>query len=305
MKTADKNFDAGIRILEILQLLSDKGLTRKELIEELKLSSDVDKIYTPEALIKYFNAFESLGLKLGKYGVRYEFKNAFQKLSLSKEEINAFVLLLSNYKNLHDKDSKEIVGEIAHKFNKYFDFDTDELFAKIVYQKERAESKKQRDNILQTLENMMYDKQNVVIVYQKNSNTTEEILAELKQIGERGERYVVSCYLPAEGKNRRLYVDKILKLEQLPQKNAEVNFLNSVVFEVTGRLALSYKLKESEKVIDFSKTHLTISNTAEDKEALLRRLLKYGENCKIIKPEEVKEEFIELTDKILENLEAL
>ena len=80
--------------------------------------------------------------------------------------------------------------------------------------------------------------------------------------------------------------------------------MNSIVFEVYGRLAALYKLKPSEKVLDFSNNHLTISNTEEDKDALLLRLLKYGENCKIIRPKAVQEEFIKLTNEILKKLEA-
>ena len=106
------------------------------------------------------------------------------------------------------------------------------------------------------------------------------------------------------GRNKKININSIKSLNQLPQKISGVCYLNSIVFEVYGRLASLYRLKPSEKVIDFSNNHLTISNTEEDKDSLLLRLLKYGENCKIIRPKSLQKEFINLTNDILKNLEA-
>ena len=106
------------------------------------------------------------------------------------------------------------------------------------------------------------------------------------------------------GRNRKISISAIKEMKQSPKKASGVSMLNSVVFEVYGRLASLYKLKPSEKVINFSNNHLTISNTEEDKDVLIRRLIKYGENCKIIRPQSVQKEFLELTNNILKNLEV-
>ena len=42
----------------------------------------------------------------------------------------------------------------------------------------------------------------------------------------------------------------------------------------------------------------------EDKELLMLRLLKYGENCKIVKPQYLQEEMMEITNEMLKNLGA-
>ena len=89
----------------------------------------------------------------------------------------------------------------------------------------------------------------------------------------------------------------------MPQKSTNVNKNTSVTFEIYGKLASLYKLKPSEKLVDFTEGSRTISNTDEDKDVLLKRLLKYGENCKILKPESYQKELLSLTDDILKNLE--
>ena len=90
---------------------------------------------------------------------------------------------------------------------------------------------------------------------------------------------------------------------QLPRKAQEINYLNTVVFELYGRLANSYKLKPSESVINFEQGKIVVSNSEEDRDVLLRRLLKYGENCKIVTPKSMQEEMISLTNEMLKNLE--
>ncbi len=304
MVKAEKNFDAGIRILEILKILLNKELSRRELIAELKERGHSYEVYTPEAFLKYFNTFQALGIGLKRRGNRYYFKNALFKLNLSKEEENVLILILNNYKNLHNKESKDILEHIVHKINKYVDFDVDGLFDKIVYNNEQVKSKNIQDNVLQTLENMLSENQYVQLIYKITNSIIDEQTVELKQISEKNGRYYIVCYIPQIAKNKRIYIDKIVKMEQLPKKKLDINYLNAVVFEIRGRLASIYKLKESESVIDFSPNHITISNTAEDKDTLLLRLLKYGEFCKIVKPEYVKKEFISLTHRMLKNLES-
>ncbi len=304
MTKGEKNFDAGIRILEILKILLNEELTRRELIDELKFRGNSSEIFTPEAFLKYFNTFEALGIGLKHRGSRYCFKSSLVKLNLSKEEENVLILLLNNYKNLHDKEVKDILENIVHKIDKYLDFDIEELFDKIVYNNESAKSKNIWDNVIRTLENMLADKQYIRITYKTTDATIDELTVALRQIGEKKGRYFILCYVPQIAKNRKIYVNQIIKMEQLPKVRMDISYLNSVVFKIRGRLASIYKLKDSESVIDFGPNHITVSNTAEDKEALLLRLLRYGESCKIIKPEHVKDEFISLTNRMLENLES-
>ncbi len=150
---------------------------------------------------------------------------------------------------------------------------------------------------------MINDEQNVNITYQKSKNSVETITLEIKDIYEKNNTVFVHCYNFKTGRNKNIKLLSIISIKQLPEKNAGMSVKNSVVFELYGRLMFSYKLKPSEKVLDFSTNHITISNREEDKEQLMLRLLKYGENCKIISPSFFREEFLEMTEEILRNLE--
>ncbi len=304
MKKPEKNHDTGLRILEVLKILLEKNLSKIELIEKLKENDSVENVYSQEAFLKYFNTFELSGLKLNKFQGKYSLNNALLKTNLSKKEQEMLIFLINSITKLNNKSEEEIMKNFFLKIDKYVDIDLNNELNNIANKETSIQNSNIRNNIIATLKNLIYEEQRVNITYKKKDNTEETDTFELKEIIEKDNCIYIVCYSPLLGRNRKININSIKSLNQLPQKISGVCYLNSIVFEVYGRLASLYRLKPSEKVIDFSNNHLTISNTEEDKDSLLLRLLKYGENCKIIRPKSLQEEFINLTNDILKNLEA-
>ena len=154
-----------------------------------------------------------------------------------------------------------------------------------------------------TLNNYLNEGLQVQIKYQRTKKIVEELVVEIKEIIEKKNNFFVVCYCPSLGINKKICIDSIISLTQLHSINRGNTYLNPVVFTLYGRLAGSYKLKQYEKVINFSKYHLTVSNNMEDKDVLLHRLLKYGSNCEIVKPKSMIDEFMNTTDEMLKNLQ--
>lgn len=73
-------------------------------------------------------------------------------------------------------------------------------------------------------------------------------------------------------------------------------------FELSGRLAKAYLLKEDERIIDSEDDKIIVANGSSDKEDLFARLLKYGELCQIILPETDRNEFKEIINLSLDRL---
>ena len=304
MKKPEKNHDTGLRILEILKILLERNLSKTELIEKLKENDSVENVYSQEAFLKYFNTFELSGLKLNRFQGKYSLNNALLKTNLSKKEQEMLILLINSITKLNNKSEEEIMKNFFLKIDKYVDIDLNNELNNIANKETSIQNLNIRNNVIETLKHLIYEEQKVNITYKKTDNTEETDTFELKEIIENDNCIYVVCYSPLLGRNKKININSIKSLNQLPQKISGVCYLNSIVFEVYGRLASLYRLKPSEKVIDFSNNHLTISNTEEDKDSLLLRLLKYGENCKIIRPKSLQEEFINLTNDILKNLEA-
>lgn len=304
MAKLEKQFDTGIRILEILKILLNDNITKANLIEKLSSVSDVEQVYTLEAFIKYFNTIEIAGFKLNRAKNIYRLENALKYLKLTDEEKELLLKVLSKTELLYDEKQEEAVKQASYRILKYLNNDIkEETLEKIFNPNKMSSNDEETKNIVSTLNKLKNDKQMVKIQYESKTNKNNELLVEIRKIEERNNKITLVCYIPERKRNKRIDLDSIMKLAQLPTKASESTFYNSIVFEVYGRLAYLYKLKDSEKVINFSNKHLVISNSEEDKDILLRRLLKYGENCKIIKPVEIQEEFVSLTNEILKNLE--
>ena len=75
------------------------------------------------------------------------------------------------------------------------------------------------------------------------------------------------------------------------------------IFELYGKLSKSYLLKENERIIDNYPDKIVVANSSKDKDALLKRLLRYDTLCKVLFPKEDVEKFSEIIKKSLENIE--
>lgn len=305
MNKSEKNFDAGLRVLEVLKVMLNENLKKIELIEKLKNNSVVECVYTQEAFVKYFNTLEALGFELERVKNNYILANALFKIDLSKEEKELLEKLILESKSLYNKNIELNVKTAVNKINKYISpkFTNEQLNNMFSYEN-NLDNGVVHSNLLISIKNMIADNLLVKIKFRKNKNLIEETIVELKEIVEKNNKRFVLCYLPDLARNIKINIDSIIELNQLPKKSKGTTCLNSVVFELYGRLVSSYKLKPSEKVINFSNNCITVSNTAEDKDTLLRRLLKYGENCKIITPKSMQNELLDLTNEMLKNLEG-
>ncbi len=304
MNKNDKNFDTGLRILEVLKVLLNENLKKIELIEKLKGTGKIDNVSTLEAFIKYFNTLEIMGFELEKVKNVYILKNALLQVDINQEEKEILEKIIKEYRIISGKTTEKHLQSAFLKINKYINapFEISKL-EEICTCDIKADYDEVKDNLIATIANLIRDNQMVNLVYKKANDLTEEIMVELKEIIEKNKQYYVCCYSHKLARNKKIALEKIVSLKQLPQKNRGTTTLNPIIFVLYGRLAHSYKLKPSEKVINFSVNNITVSNGEEDKETLLQRLLKYGENCKVISPKNAKKEFLDLTNQIIKNLE--
>lgn len=305
MTKQDKSFGTGLRVLEILKILLNENLSKNDLIEKLKNISKVGAVYTKEAFIKYFNTLEMLGFRITKDKNIYKLENSVEQISFTDFEKELFYLLIKESNKLHDKKKQDVFAKLISRLEKFFNTSFDKnIISKCLSEEKYIQTDNIRANVLFTLKNLLADGQMVKITYQRTKNIIDEIVVEIKEIQEKRKNIFVVCYCPTLCANKKIPIDAISSLVQLPSRTKGGEHCNTVIFRLYGRLAATYKLKQSEKVIDFNTHYITVSNSSEDKDALLRRLLKYGESCEIRKPQSVKEEFLIMTNEILKNLQG-
>ena len=99
-------------------------------------------------------------------------------------------------------------------------------------------------------------------------------------------------------KHKEIPLNKIVKIAQIGQEEI-LPTRTETIFELYGRLADVYVLKDGERVIDYKKEKIVIANGYEDKGILFKRLLRYDVLCKITHPKEDVQEFKNLLAKII------
>lgn len=301
MKKPEKNFDTGLRILEVLKILLNNDVSKNELIEQMNQNPLFENIYTFEAFIKYFNTLALFGLKIEKNKNIYKLINAFDKISLTNKELKVVVELINYIKKLHSKTAEKQIKDILYKSSKYMDENSrNSIISALNFSLGSIKS----NNLINSLESILYDNRVILITYIKNNKTQETIKVILKEIIEKKDDIILVCYDKKNARNKRINAASIISVVQTPNLATHETFSNdSVIFQIYGRLAEVYKLKQDETIVDFTPEYKTILNKGEDRDIIIKRLLKYGENCRIIHPKSIKEEFLALTDELLQNLE--
>lgn len=301
MSKPEKSFDTGLRILEVLKILLAQDISKRDLINKLKDNPLFENVYTQEAFIKYFNTLELLDFKIEKDKTLYKVTEVPSKISFTNKELSVFIDLIRYLKKLHNANLEASIIDAIKKSLKFVDEKAkNEIKAAL---EEKAQNVTVNSNVISFLESLLADNQIVSITYKKNNDAISTINVELKEIIEKNNTFTIVCYNPMKARNKKILVDSIISVKQLPRKASNISCMNSVVFRLYGRLAKAYKIKSNETALDHSTGCTTISNVGEDKDVLIKRLLKYGEFCEIIRPEDVRRDFIKLTEDILNNLQ--
>ncbi len=304
MHKQDKSNNTGLRILEVLKILRENEVTKHELIDKLKNISNIENVYTQEAFIKYFNTLEAIGIHVEKEGRVYKISNSFENINLSSEEQSIVLKLLKYANKLYNIKEEQAIYNVFKKAQKNININTKQIIDNIIKENNAFYNENIKNNIINTIINYINDEQLVSITLKKNNSPNETVIVEIKNVTEKNNKIYITCYNSSWAKNRKICIDSVIEMKQLSKKSPNVYIKNSTVFEIYGRLIKSYRIRPNEKVLELNGEKLTISNEGEDFDSILLRLLKYGENCKVIKPLFLQKQLIDLTENMLKNLET-
>ena len=303
MVSSETKHDTSLRILEILKLMLKDDISKHKMIEFLKADKKVGSVFTQEAFIKYFNTMEAAGFNIEKIKNNYSLKNTLFTINLNEEELHFFKLIIKNYKSIYNDEEAKLFKKLIIRINKYLENKLPQEYLDNIFSVNEEKNDNVKANIIATLRKMIIEEFPITIKYRKNKNIENEIMINPNELVEKNGNIYISGFCPAINRKKKICIDTIISITQMANKLRYMNKTDPVMFILYGRLAHSYKLKPAEKLINHNANSITISNDEEDDDNLMLRLLKYGENCKIISPKKVQEDFLALTDEILKNLQ--
>lgn len=299
------------RVLLLLQKLNQTSLCIDELNKIFSETPEIERLFSKEVILKYISTLRMAGCDIEKPSSRngncYVLNKALIKINFSEEEIEILAMLktyaeglqqekfLKNYSSFIEKLKKYLEEKQVKKLEENFsNFSNFEILNKF----------KDYERLIKKLEKFITDNQRVEIKYIKADNGQQEIvITKLKKIQYSADFVSIIYYDLISGQSGSIKISEITDIKQLPSRSGEGLSHNPVIFKLKGRLAKSYRLYEKEKISETNEKtgELTITAYPEDIDSLLLRLLKYGENCELLYPRQLRNKMIKLINSTLEN----
>lgn len=297
MKNISKQHNSCVRVLEFFKLFFSGDVDIKD-INKISNSSFKD-IEAHETFLKYIATLEFSGIDIKKIGKQYSLCSTFAPLNLSEKEIDTLSNIYIAFNSCCVEQERTNFETLIDNILKNLDENSKKLFLKQIKKK----SLLNHDNlskIAQNFQKYVDLGQKLKITYHNEIETVSPKSVEIID-----KKIYFICYHLKKATNIKFLADDIENIEILPTKNPPLNITESIVFAVYNRLATNYRLREHEKIQDFSDNYKIIINCGEDRQELIRRLLKYGENCKILSPKHFQDEFLEELSAIQSKLQGV
>ena len=285
MNKKGKINNASYKVLKTLLRLFSENLTMDELIAKSNAEGDCE--YTNFVISKYINTCKCCALDIQKMGGRYSLVNF-------------------PFGSKYTSDETKLLCDIADIADALFDENDeerkilDDLFTKLhVPYFKSSNGLKSSENywLIRLFEKACALKTDVIFTFldgrqQKYTPLdikirNEKILFEVKTGDE-------ALFVNPSGIIDLEPVDKKIRKSRLIEENVE--------FLLKGKLAKRYQPRENE-VISLIKRNgdIVVTNKFEDKEALLRRLMRYDTSCKLLGPKDYVEDFKKMINNTLKN----
>jgi predicted DNA-binding transcriptional regulator YafY len=288
----------------LLMLVRYRGLNTMELNRLLYENPVIGRVYNCETLTKYINTLREVGCQIPRSSSRNDYHYELVKtpfpLSLEPEEMAVAEKLLQHL----------AVQPNEGLYQDYRDF-LDQLSWAVKAPRPESSEAQELPPLFPALEKRReqmnryrrYCLDAFLLEIQLSDNGLNKLVyLEPHEVIERENRLLLLGYDPQTQQQLSLDVEQILKLRQMPSKNRRLVARTSVVFALYGRLAISYRLYPGEKIIYRSDQEIHVKTQVSETAGLMSRLLKYGEGCQVLSPDNFREAIRRHIDQLLATL---
>lgn len=287
-----KSLSTPFKIIKILKLMTENPSS----INEILNSFEDDGIFiSKETVSKYFATLREAGCNIqkrkNKFFIKYpilefsdteietlkEFDKIVSNLN-SKKKYSHFLKFLDKLFTLTNETASESYKRLKPAARNDFS----EKLSKTYKDKIETISDfvtKNPQKLTVTCDNKDYSITPVKFQYYKNS-------------------ICLTGYDTKENVNKNFPLSKISNIIQSPVKAPCTEFGLSTTFKITGRLKDAYNIRKGE-IVGVYDDYIVVTNKKEDKDALFKRLLRYGTSCKILYPESDRKNFKALVEKLI------
>ena len=293
-----KTNDTSIRVLELLKYMIMNDVDLSDMKCDIPEFTNV----MPETYLKYFATIDYAGLTVKKKDKKYTLCSFPKKINLSEDDLNIFRKMCFYFKYCCSEKETNSFIKFFRLISKSLKDDDRKIFDNILEKfTEESLVKSEIQEKCRIYENYISSGQRLKITYKEQS-----LICEPKTIDILNGKIYLNVYDFKNGIYNKILTDLITSVEVMPTR-ATLSCMNeTAVFTVYNRLVENYRLRENEFIQSFDENSKTIVVKNFDREELLKRLLKYGENCKITAPKNLRKDFLcllyDIRQKIKDNL---
>lgn len=294
---------ASYRLFMLLSFLSDNKASVKDIVNYLESIDPENRRYSVITVYKYLNSIKALGFKLIKNdNQEYAFAKRPFVFNFSDNFISA-LKFFESYSDYIEEENlkinlKSFLNTVKYSFDdeSYSRYENSAVCNIVVRQKYSEDKLK----LINKFEQYINDNLKLCISYKENKNTIKRIIAAPFEIEYKENKAYFVVYDGIKGQNVFLDLEKIVEMEQLPQKNIGKSLPTTVMYEIRGRLKNRYVLKKYESLYSSTDDTAVIINKGEDKDKLIKRLIGYCDLCRIISPKSYINDMISELDAMAE-----
>ncbi|MEI8377813.1 MAG: hypothetical protein WCF95_04655 [bacterium] len=288
---------SGYRILYVLFLLINNSLSQKEINEKLSQNPDIEQSFTKETLLKIMNTLKVSDVKISKKKNKYYISKLPWQIYLDSKHLKTLAALVSFVESLEQKELSKNYNSFLENFSRFL---PDDNFLDLGLETSSYKNVNKYCKHSLTIKKIEQFRQNTCRI-KTILNGGHEYFFDTYHIEYASREVLLTGYSLKHHENKTVNLDEIKSIKELPQKSSGVFFPSSVTFKIKGRLAKSYNLRENEKLLNFDKDELVISNKGEDRQKFFRRILKYKDLCEIVTSEIIRSDFKKMLEGILQN----
>jgi len=305
-RISNKYNDSGLRMFKLLTLLFQGEASFKDVI---KIFVDCEKSNSCNAnviLCKYLNSLKVFGIRVEKIKHKYHAYNLPYAYNFTREELEAIQKIKNCSELVLNENVKKQFDKFMSALEIRFDDETQQIATEIDSEDEFDFSfffKDMKDKI-EECEKYIEDNQILDVVYIDKTTEEKRIFGKPLELNYDKRNASLRIYNSKDSAIYDISINSIRSITQTPQKSGmPVAPAAPVVFKLSGRLAQNYKLRPNEysKGIDAFDGRLVVVNRNEDISELLHRLMRYGTNCEVTNPKNIRNQMEELLDKTLAN----
>ena len=272
---------ASMNVLYTMMTLLEKPMTMKELILSFAKFSPSNNF----VISKYINTCRFCKFDIVKDSGKYILRKLPIKISFSQDEED----LITN--NLVDNAVKSNSTELINTFSGFL-FKLCRLASFDAF----AEPTLNKNPLLKEFEDSLYSELMIEVETKDGKNFTCSPV-DIKYLQD---KIIFSVFY--NDSIRDIPLNKIVSIKKTARKILTGIIPHTVTFRLMKDLAKRYSARPNERILNIEADgSVIISNRSEDKEQLLKRLMRYDEKCEIISPKTLRDEFKTKIDKTLEN----